>query len=73
MAVTAHWMAKKNGNLELKSALIAFQRVWGKHTAANLARILLGVLDRSGTTTNVSYSFYYFLDLFTVNYTRSAT
>jgi hypothetical protein len=59
MAVTGHWMAEKNGHLELKSALIAFQRVWGKHTAANLARIMLGVLDRAGTTTNVSYSFYY--------------
>jgi hypothetical protein len=57
MAVTAHWMAQDNGHLELKCALIAFQRVWGKHTASNLARILLGVLDRAGTTTNVSSLF----------------
>jgi hypothetical protein len=54
MAVTAHWMAQTNGHLELKCALIAFQRVWGKHTATNLARILLSVFDRAGTTTNVS-------------------
>ena len=60
MAVTAHWMAKKNSHLELKSALIAFQRVWGKHSAKNLASIMLRVLDRAGTTNNVSlmYIFY---------------
>ena len=57
MAVTAHWMANKNGHLKLKCALIAFQRVWGKHTTKNLARILLGVLDHAGTTTDVSSLF----------------
>ena len=55
MAVTAHWMAKTNGQIELKAALIAFQRVWGKHTAKNLASILLHILDCAGTTNNVSY------------------
>ena len=46
MAVTAHWMAENDGHLELKSALINFQRVWGKHSAKKLANIMLRVLDR---------------------------
>ena len=54
MAVTAHWMAEKNGHLELRCALVAFNKVWGKHTAKNLARIMLAVTDRAGVTTNVS-------------------
>ena len=55
IAITAHWMGKdESGHLELKNALIAFQRVWGKHTASNLARLVLQLLDRAGTTTNVS-------------------
>jgi hypothetical protein len=54
IAITAHWMRKdEHGHLQLKSALIAFQRVWGKHSASNLARIVLQLLDRAGTTTNV--------------------
>ena len=57
MAVTAHWMAEKNGHLELKSALLAFQKVWGSHTAKNLASVMLRILDRAGTTTNVSSLF----------------
>ena len=61
MAVTAHWMAENDGHLELKSALIAFQRVWGKHSAKNLANIMLRVLDRAGTTNKVSISASVFL------------
>jgi hypothetical protein len=57
MAVTAHWLAEKNGHLELRSALVAFHRVWGKHTAKNLANILLLVLDRAGVTIKVSSVF----------------
>ena len=60
MAVTAHWMAEENGHLELRSALVAFHRVWGKHTAKKLASIMLAVVDRAGVTTNVS-PFYFFI------------
>lgn len=56
IAITAHWIAKdESGHLQLKNALIAFQRVWGKHTSSNLARLVLQLLDRAGTTTNVSF------------------
>ena len=64
MAVTAHWMADKSGHLELQSALIAFHRVWGRHTAKNLANIMLRVLDRAGVTTDVS-------SLFTLSFSLS--
>ena len=51
IAITAHWMAKDES--KLKNALITFQRVWGKHSASNLARLILQLLDCAGTTTNV--------------------
>ena len=57
MAMTAHWMAEINSHLKLQSALVAFQRVWGKHTAKNLANIMLCVLDHAVVTTNVSSLF----------------
>ena len=57
MAMTAHWMAEINSHLKFRSALVAFHRVWGKHTAKNLANIMLHVLDRTGFTTDVSSLF----------------
>lgn len=54
IAITAHWMNKNDAShLELKSALIAFTQVSGKHTASNLANVVIQLLDRAGTTTNV--------------------
>lgn len=64
IAITAHWMGNdESGHLTLKNALIAFQRVWGKHTASNLARIVLQLLDRAGTTTNVRPSLIFYCQL----------
>jgi hypothetical protein len=64
IAITAHWMCKdESGHLQLKNALISFQRVWGKHTASNLARVVLQLLDRAGTTTNVHSCLFFLLSI----------
>jgi hypothetical protein len=51
--MTAHWIARDGNGLQLKSSLIAFQRIWGKHTGKNLADIVLYLLDRAGATSKV--------------------
>jgi hypothetical protein len=53
LAMTAHWIARDNNTLKLKSSLIAFHRIWGKHTGKNLAAIVLSLLDRAGATSKV--------------------
>jgi hypothetical protein len=58
LAITAHWIARNNNSLELKSSLIAFHRVWGRHTGENLATIILSLLDRAGATSKVNYMQY---------------
>jgi hypothetical protein len=64
-AITAHWLYEdKAQHLHLGSRLIVFHRFWGRHTAENMAKVTLELLDRAGTTANVSvfldseYSFY---------------
>ena len=58
LAITAHWMCQdKGGNICLTSALIAFHRVWGKHTAKNLSKIMLDLFDRTQSTNKASWSF----------------
>jgi hypothetical protein len=55
-AVTAHWLYEdKNKNIKLATRLIAFHRFWGRHTAKNMANVTLKILDRAGTTANVSF------------------
>jgi hypothetical protein len=45
MAVTLHWIAeKKDGNLELKSALGGFRYLPNKHNGENIAASLFDVL-----------------------------
>jgi hypothetical protein len=59
LAMTAHWITRNdNNNLEFKSSLIAFHRVWGRHTGKNLAAIVLSLLDRAGATSKVNYMQY---------------
>ena len=49
MAVTAHWMAKRETNrLELRSALIAFCEVEGSHTGDNLGCVLFDIVQDIG-------------------------
>lgn len=56
LAITAHWIAKVEGTtaLELKSALIAFQRIHGTHDGVSLSKVILELLDRAGVTVKVS-------------------
>ena len=49
MAVTAHWIAKMRTNqLELRSALVAFQEVDGSHTGENLGHVLFEIIQDIG-------------------------
>jgi len=49
MAVTAHWMAKGRAKqLELHSALIAFQKVKGSHSRDNLGQVLFDIIQNIG-------------------------
>lgn len=48
LALTAHWIAVKDGKLTLKVALIGFHRLKAKHTGKNIARTLLHLIDRAG-------------------------
>jgi hypothetical protein len=55
LAITAHWIArqKETGALKLKTALIAFHRIRGKHDGISLANVVLELLDRAGVTSKV--------------------
>lgn len=55
MGLTAHYMVE-NGpakDLELKSVLIAFHPLEGKHNAKNLAQIVVNLTDRAEVTDKV--------------------
>lgn len=60
LAITAHWMAKVEevSSFKLKVALIAFQRLGGRHDGESLALTVLSLLDRAGVTTKVCYNNY---------------
>ena len=55
LAITAHWISECEGTgaLELKTALIAFHRLLGRHDGRSLASIILELLDRAGVTGKV--------------------
>jgi hypothetical protein len=56
-ALTAHWLYEEQSRgIKLASRLIAFHRFWGRHTAKNMAKVTMELLDRAGTTANVSIS-----------------
>lgn len=54
LALTAHWIAQVGETLELKTALIAFQALTGRHTGELLAETVLSLLDRAHATNKVS-------------------
>jgi len=56
-AITAHWAYRDNadGSIKIKARLIAFHPISGRHTGANMAQLCLDLLDRAGTTANVSF------------------
>lgn len=55
LAITAHWIAQHTGSgaLKLKTALIAFHRVRGRHDGLSLAEVVLKLLDRADVTNKV--------------------
>jgi hypothetical protein len=53
LAMTAHWVARHENALQMKSSLIAFQRVWGKHTGKNLSKVVFDMMERVGVTSKV--------------------
>lgn len=53
LAMTAHWVARHENGLQIKSSLIAFHRVRGKHTGKDLAKIVFDMLERVGATSKV--------------------
>jgi hypothetical protein len=57
LCITTHWLAHNpvTDKLELRTALIAFHNVTGKHDGVNLARIVLHLLDRAGITANLGH------------------
>lgn len=56
LCITAHWLANnpQTGKTELRTTLIAFHNISGKHNGVNLVKITLQLLDRASITTNVS-------------------
>jgi hypothetical protein len=55
LALTAHWIAKRGDTdaLVLRTALIAFHCLSGRHDGASLADTVLHLLDRAGVTLKV--------------------
>jgi hypothetical protein len=43
-----------DGSVKIKARLIAFHRIFGRHTGEKLAKLCIDLLDRAGTTANVS-------------------
>jgi hypothetical protein len=56
LAMTAHWVAKVEGTttFQLKTALIAFHRLRGRHNGKALAETVMDILDRAEITGKVS-------------------
>lgn len=54
LAMTAHWIAPTSP-LQLRTALIAFHRYYGRHDGITLAAVVLRLLDRAGITLKVRW------------------
>jgi hypothetical protein len=62
MAVTAHWIHKTTAadgteQLKLRSDLVGFHKIPGRHNGNHLAHCFLYVLDRIGVTHKVRFFF----------------
>lgn len=57
MAITAHYCIKdENGNLVVRSRLVAFRHVTGSHSGTNLAQHFMGVIQELGVLHKVLYT-----------------
>jgi hypothetical protein len=61
-AITAHWAYRDDtdGSIKMKARLIAFHRIFGRHTGEKLGQLCIDLLDRAGTTANVSNEILFF-------------
>ena len=59
-AITAHWAYRDDGDdsIKIKARLIAFHKIFGRHTREKLAQLCIDLLDRAGTTANVCLFFF---------------
>ena len=59
LAMMAHWIAEVEGTtaLHLKSALIAFHCLRGRHNGKSLTKVIMQLLDRAGVTMKVRLCF----------------
>jgi hypothetical protein len=56
LCITVHWVASNKPNNEglvLKSSLLAFHPLYGKHTGKAIARVIYSLLKRAGITGDV--------------------
>jgi hypothetical protein len=44
----AHWLAKKNGQIVLCQALLAFRHLQGAHGGQQIARIVFSINEKAG-------------------------
>lgn len=65
LAITAHWAYRDDtdGSIKIKARLIAFHKMFGRHTGERMAQLCIDLLDRAGITANVRF-FLKFSNLF---------
>lgn len=61
LAITGHWVAEVKGaqgspQLEMRSALLAFKRIRGRHQGDTLGQVLFEVLQKAEISTKVRCS-----------------
>jgi hypothetical protein len=63
LCVTAHWITKDamTGSLILKVALLAFHCLYGTHDGKSMAEAVIGLLDCTNITANVSTCLNYYI------------
>lgn len=56
-AITAYWAYCDDsiGSIKIKARLIAFHRIFGRHTEEKMAHLCINLLDRAGITANVRF------------------
>jgi hypothetical protein len=60
-AITAHWAyCDTDGSMKIQAHLIAFHRIFGRHTGEKMAQLCINLLDRAGITSNVRSLLYLF-------------
>lgn len=57
LAITTHFIARKNGSLVLCNKLLAFRIIEGTHDGENLARIVFAILKEAGLLGKVHFAY----------------